>query len=614
MPAVRVLLLLLCLAVAGAAVPAAARADASVRLVGSELQVNSDSQDAENLVVSRQATALECNPLPTPCLQLANGPQEIRDEVPGSACQQLTFNGGPFDVIVVCTTNVATRLRVTLNDGDDFASIGTNVPSAIVDGGTGDDDLLSDSGADTLIGGADDDSLSDDGNAGNDVLDGGTGSDSIAVSGGNDDVTGGPGVDTVFLDSGDDTVRLDGLANDGPPGASSNIRPDLEIINGGAGSDNLFGNAAANTLRGGSGNDLIDGGGGPDVLEGGTGADDLGGGADVDRVVYPENAAQIITLDGARDDGAAGELDNVRADIEDVAAGPGDDTVVGNDAANALDGGEGADRLTGGGGVDAFSGGPGADTLSARDGLPESVDCGTQADSAEADTVDVPTGCEALSVSSALVPDVDGDGVNKPTDCDDGNAAVRPGAGDIPDNGVDEDCSGADAVNLDRDGDGATRPNDCDDANPAIRPGAKDTPLNKIDEDCAGGDASFPTLLSGVLPAWDIKGSRFTLVSLRITQQFPSGLTVKILCKGERCPFKSKALKVGKARNNAASAIGSLTKQQRRFRAGQTLEVWVSAPNFNTKISRLTLKRGKIPVSQPFCALPGRTKAQRSCT
>ncbi|HEX8743461.1 MAG TPA: MopE-related protein [Thermoleophilaceae bacterium] len=41
--------------------------------------------------------------------------------------------------------------------------------------------------------------------------------------------------------------------------------------------------------------------------------------------------------------------------------------------------------------------------------------------------------------------DDDGDGVSPPADCDDGNAARRPGATDTPGNGVDEDCSGADA-------------------------------------------------------------------------------------------------------------------------------------------------------------------------
>jgi hypothetical protein len=609
MPAVRAVLLLLALLLA---VPAAAHADGSVRLVAGELQFTSDSQDAENLVVSRQTKAAECAPLATPCLQLANGPQKIRDEVAGAACQPLQFNGAPFDVIIVCAPNVAPRLRVTLNDGDDFADILAGVPPTTVDGGDDEDNLNSSDGSDTLLGGNDDDSLSDGG--GTDVLDGGAGNDSITAAGGNDDVAGGAGTDRALLDGRDDTVRLDGLANDGPSGATMNVRPDLEIVDGGAGSDNLFGNAAANTLRGGSGNDLLDGGPGADVLEGGVGADDLTGGADVDRVVYPDAAAQTITLDGARDDGAAGELDNVRPDVEDVTAGPGDDVVVGSDAANALDGGDGADRLTGAGGVDAFAGGPGADVVLARDGAPEPVGCGPQLDSGEADSTDALTECEGIALSSALVPDVDGDGANKPFDCDDGNAGVRPGAADAPDNGVDEDCSGADAVNLDRDGDGAARPGDCDDANPAVRPGAQDTPRNRVDEDCAGGDASFPTLTTTMLPFWDIDGSRFTMVSLRIAQQFPKRLKITLVCKGPRCPVESKVLKVGKVRKGEASGISSLSKAQRVFRAGQTVELKASAPGFNARISRLKLQAGKIPVSKVFCALPGSAKVQRSCT
>jgi len=43
-------------------------------------------------------------------------------------------------------------------------------------------------------------------------------------------------------------------------------------------------------------------------------------------------------------------------------------------------------------------------------------------------------------------PDRDGDGYTLDRDCNDGNAAIRPGASDAPGNGVDEDCSGADAI------------------------------------------------------------------------------------------------------------------------------------------------------------------------
>ncbi len=460
-PVGRASLVLLSLSVVlGVTAPGSARADGAVTLVSGELRFSSDSQDAENLGHRAGTNALNCTPLPVPCLQLANGPQRIRDQVATTACEQLRLQRPALRHHRGLQAGRGTRLRVTLDDGDDFAAVGAGiVPTTPGRRHRATDNLSSDSGSDTLIGGGGDDVLSDDGSAGDDAFDGGAGNDSISISGGNDDVTGGAGTDGIIMDSATLRSGFDGLPRTtAPPAREDNIRPDVEVIDGGAGSDNLFGNAAANTLRGGSGNDLLDGGDGPDVLEGGMGADDLAGGADQDRVVYSDTAAQTITLDGVRDDGAAQELDNVRPDIEDVAAGRGNDVVVGSDAANVLDGGDGDDRLTGGGGVDTYVGGAGADTLLARDGAPERVDCGAQSDTGEADTIDQLVDCEGIAVSSALVPDLDGDGVDKPADCHDGNAVIRPGAVDVADNGVDEDCSGADAVNLDRDADGVLRP------------------------------------------------------------------------------------------------------------------------------------------------------------
>ena len=355
-------------------------------------------------------------------------------------------------------------------------------------------------------------------------------------------------------------MRLDDLANDGRAGETKNVHSDLEVVDGGGGGDTMVGNAGSNTLRGGPGNDIVDGGAGDDTLEGDGGADDLAGGAGTDGVTYPEATAQRITLDGVRDDGASGELDNVRADVENVAAGPGNDDVVGNAAANVLDGGAGDDRLEGGDGVDAFLGGAGADTLLARDGLKESVDCGAQTDGGEGDTIDELVDCENVALSDERIPDADGDGATKPGDCDDRNPAIRPGVVDVPENGIDEDCSGADAVNLDRDGDKFLRPTDCDDANPRINPGARDIPGNRVDEDCSGSPAPFPLLGSIATGIFEFPG-RFTRLASITIRRPRKGSTLRITCRGGGCPFRTRTRKIKRNRSQAGHRAAARPRQ-----------------------------------------------------
>jgi Ca2+-binding RTX toxin-like protein len=169
---------------------------------------------------------------------------------------------------------------------------------------------------------------------------------------------------------------------------------------GGGGNDTLSGGNGDDYLSGGKGDDYLCGRDGNDTLIGGGGSDDMAGGADRDIVDYSSRTEDLVIGVGTDfDDGARGENDNVRDDIEvvlggsgndeirtrmpkpiEIHGGPGNDTLLGFSANDTLYGNEGNDSLFGGsgndlladasskskhhGGVDTFNGGLGDDMVS----------------------------------------------------------------------------------------------------------------------------------------------------------------------------------------------------------------------------------------------------------
>jgi Ca2+-binding RTX toxin-like protein len=214
-----------------------------------------------------------------------------------------------------------------------------------------------------------------------------------------------------------------------------------EVVDGGAGDDDITTFGGDDELLGGDGVDKLSSGAGADVLRGGPGndrfspdimgqrgADVIDGGPGIDAVddwVPDEDPATAspagVSLDGQANDGFAGEGDNVTA-IEAVQAGSalvfsgdgeanravaaeaggpsrldgngGDDILEGGDSADRIDGGAGADTIKAGFGPDTIVPGPGRDAVDAdRPGRCNEMHCdispGLSGDTVEARDGDV---------------------------------------------------------------------------------------------------------------------------------------------------------------------------------------------------------------------------------
>ena len=259
-----------------------------------------------------------------------------------------------------------------------------------------------------------------------------------------------------------------------------------------------------------------------------------------------------------------------------------------------FDGGDGNDGLFGGGGADAFLAGAGNDNVVSRDGRGESVDCGSGVDTAISDDADTRISCEEIE------GDADGDGVRRPADCDDTNPAIRPGVTDVPDDRIDQDCSGADATNLDGDGDGTPRPQDCDDANPAIRPGAREIVGNAVDENCDTRADAFLGLGGVLRNAWAAAGQR-TVNTALTAREFPRGTRIELRCSGSGCPFR---------RVRRTVKTGRTIKLHRHFGArslarGARVEVRLSRAGRIGRVLRFKMGAPGTPSVDFKCLPPG---------
>ena len=226
-----------------------------------------------------------------------------------------SVDGGAGDDYINTRTAPGTGLPDVGYPGSFPADADPNNDRDTVDGGSGND---------TILTGDDDDLI--DGGIGNDVIDagfdddtvyGGDGDDNITANEGNDYVEGGAGNDIIY---GDGTDTLTGPLNIDD---ATDLAPNngLDTLFGGDGNDTIYGMDDNDLLYGGLGNDVLDGGLDNDTIYGDAGADTItvgsgdfayGGDGDDTFVITPDLLdGTVLTVDGGEGDETVGDTLNI---------------------------------------------------------------------------------------------------------------------------------------------------------------------------------------------------------------------------------------------------------------------------------------------------------------
>lgn len=220
-------------------------------------------------------------------------------------------------------------------------------------------------GDDVLTGGVQNNTIN--GLAGNDKLDGGAGNDVVNGGAGNDILIGGAGIDTAVFSSGVSvTVNLR-LGTAQVTGEGTDYVLYFENALTGAGNDSLSGNSLANVFVSNSGNDTLRGLEGNDRFDAGLGNDLVDGGVGVDTLVFNGTAGVRLNLASGSAQVTGYGTDTI-VGIENVRAGAGADSLIGNSLANVFEGSGGNDTLIGMDGADTLSGSAGDDSLNGGTG------------------------------------------------------------------------------------------------------------------------------------------------------------------------------------------------------------------------------------------------------
>jgi len=210
------------------------------------------------------------------------------------------------------------------------------------------EDVIGSTGADTLAGAA----------TGYVTLDGGDGDDLLISTDSMDSLAGGSGNDTVSYENASAGVTVDLMTNTVDGDAFGDWISGIENVIGSDFDDSLIGGTGGGSFDGGAGDDWFEksASGVGDTIAGGSGLDI------VDYGAVPAATGVTVDLSNNSNNTGAAQFDLLTG-VEGVFGTTFADTLIGTAGTEYLHGNSGDDSLLGGGGADSMDGGGGADVF-----------------------------------------------------------------------------------------------------------------------------------------------------------------------------------------------------------------------------------------------------------
>jgi hypothetical protein len=98
--------------------------------------------------------------------------------------------------------------------------------------------------------------------------------------------------------------------------------------------------------------------------------------------------------------------------------------------------------------------------------------------------------------------------------------------------------------------------------------------------------------ISGVLTKG---GAKLSVLTVRA----PRGVRITLTCKGRGCPLREVA---------QATSLWHIPQFERELRAGTKLTITVTKPGYISKVTTITIRKGKSPARSDMCRMPDATQ------